>query len=192
MDAAIEVGSEALAAIPADHPGRALALSNLGSALQARYRHRGDPADLEAAIGLLRQAVATTPADHPDRAARLSDLENALRNLDPQRLDVSELTAEAEGRYYVDRWSGLTEEAAQRAAEQAAARRAAEWAAMRDKARGRLTRWRVLVSARLTLVLAGLPRRRIPAAAEASTNQTCRRSVSWLRRCRRACRCRRR
>ena len=79
LDAAIDVGRQAVAATPADHPDRARYLSNLGGALRIRFERTGDLADLDAAIDAGRQAVAATPADHPDRATYLSNLGRALR-----------------------------------------------------------------------------------------------------------------
>jgi hypothetical protein len=68
-----------VAAIPADHPYRALCLSNLGNVLQTRFGHTSDLADLDRAVEVGKQAVAAIPADHPYRAGRLSNLGNALR-----------------------------------------------------------------------------------------------------------------
>ncbi|MGO9187484.1 MAG: CHAT domain-containing protein [Streptosporangiaceae bacterium] len=76
---AIEVGEQALAATPADHPNRSLVLSNLGAALQRRFERLGGLADLHRAIEVGEAAVAATPADHPDRAGRLSNLGAALQ-----------------------------------------------------------------------------------------------------------------
>src|SRR5207247_131779 len=79
LDAAIDAGRQAVAATPADHPARAMHLSNLGLGLQVRFKRAGDRADLDAAIDAGRQAVTATPADHPARAMYLSDLGAALR-----------------------------------------------------------------------------------------------------------------
>ena len=43
-------GRQAVAATPADHPDRAMYLSNLGDALRIRFERTGDQADLDAAI----------------------------------------------------------------------------------------------------------------------------------------------
>ena len=67
-------GRQAVAASPADDPGRAGYLSNLGAALLGRFVRTGDLADLDAAIDALRRAVAASPADHPGRTAMLSNL----------------------------------------------------------------------------------------------------------------------
>ena len=66
-------------ATPKDHPNRAVYLSNLGGALQARFEHAGRKADLDAALDLYRQAVTVTPNDHPSRAMYLSNLGVTLR-----------------------------------------------------------------------------------------------------------------
>ncbi|MER5699756.1 hypothetical protein ABT255_57550 [Streptomyces mirabilis] len=70
MDETIEVERAAVAAIPVGHPDRAVHLTRLGNALQARFKHNGNPEALFEAIEVGRAAVATTPDDHPDRAAR--------------------------------------------------------------------------------------------------------------------------
>ncbi|CCH17828.1 CHAT domain-containing protein [Micromonospora lupini] len=54
-------------------------LSNLGSALQARFRHTGSSTDLDDAITASRKAVAATPTDHPNHAGYLSNLGSALQ-----------------------------------------------------------------------------------------------------------------
>ena len=58
---------EAVDATPADHPDRPALLSNLGTALQARFERTGQQADLDQAITRLPQAVDAAPADHPAR-----------------------------------------------------------------------------------------------------------------------------
>jgi len=68
-----------VAASPADLPGRATYLSNLGSTLRARFEWTGDRADLNAAVDAGRQAVAAAPADDPGRAGYLSDLGGTLQ-----------------------------------------------------------------------------------------------------------------
>ncbi len=54
-------------------------LSNLGTALIARYSHIGNPADLEQAIQTLEQAVDQSPPGSSELAARLATLGDALR-----------------------------------------------------------------------------------------------------------------
>ena len=72
-------------ATPADHPDRAIWLSNLGNALQARFEQTGALADLDEAISAGRAAVDATPAGHSDRAAMLSNLGGCAG--DPVRAD---------------------------------------------------------------------------------------------------------
>ncbi len=79
LSAATDLWHRILAATPADHPGLARRLSNLGAALQIRFGRTGAVADLDAAIAYFRQAVQATPADDADRAMYLSNLGNALR-----------------------------------------------------------------------------------------------------------------
>src|SRR5215467_8987469 len=74
LNAAIDLLRQAVAASPADYPGRAGLLSNLGTALQTRFEWTGDRADMDAAIDLFRQAVAASPADYPGRVGYLSNL----------------------------------------------------------------------------------------------------------------------
>jgi hypothetical protein len=69
---------QALAGLPADHPGRADLHADLGAALRQRYDLTGDLTDLDAAVTHLSEAVAATPADHPDRRQRLIRLGDAL------------------------------------------------------------------------------------------------------------------
>jgi hypothetical protein len=79
LEAAIEAGRTA-AAMPGDASVKAGALSNLGAMLRARYRHTGEPANLDEAVSLSREAVAGTSADHPDRPMYLSGLGTSLRH----------------------------------------------------------------------------------------------------------------
>ncbi|MFI5590019.1 CHAT domain-containing protein [Amycolatopsis sp. NPDC051758] len=78
LDAAVEVGHEAVAAHPAGAPDRAPACSNLGNALLIRYQLRELEADLKSAVENLRKSVAATADGHPARATRLSNLGKAL------------------------------------------------------------------------------------------------------------------
>jgi tetratricopeptide (TPR) repeat protein len=78
LNQAVESLQGALDKTPRDYPGRAGWLTNLGTALRARFEHDGQPADLEAAIAASRDAVALTSAGHPDRAATLTNLGAAL------------------------------------------------------------------------------------------------------------------
>ena len=74
LDAAIDAGEQAVAAVPPGHPGRAGRLSDLQNSLRTRYQHHGNSADLDAAINAGEQAVAASPPGHPDRAMYLSNL----------------------------------------------------------------------------------------------------------------------
>jgi hypothetical protein len=78
LDRDIDRLRQALAGLPADHPGRADLHADLGAALRQRYDLTGDLTDLDAAITHLSEAVAATPADHPDRSQRLIRLGDAL------------------------------------------------------------------------------------------------------------------
>ena len=53
-------------------------LSNLGTALLARFERTGQLADLDQALTVSREAVDATPAGHPDRPRHLSNLGTAL------------------------------------------------------------------------------------------------------------------
>jgi hypothetical protein len=74
LDELVRVGRDAVATIPADHPDRALFLTNLAAALSQTRA-----ADLDEAIKMGREAVATIPADHPNRALYLTNLGGVLR-----------------------------------------------------------------------------------------------------------------
>jgi hypothetical protein len=78
LAAAIEALNQAIAAIPAGNPDRAIPLTNLGNALLARFEWGGDITDLNAAIEAAKQALTHTPPNHPSRASYLSNLGNAL------------------------------------------------------------------------------------------------------------------
>ncbi|MCX4529285.1 tetratricopeptide repeat protein [Streptomyces sp. NBC_01551] len=79
VDATIRVWQHILIYTPADHPGCAVYLNNLGLALRARFERLGAVADLDAAIDAGRKAVEATPTDHPKRAGRLINLVLVLR-----------------------------------------------------------------------------------------------------------------
>jgi len=78
LEAAIEAGRAAVAAIHADYVSRARHLSNLGISLRERFERTADLADVEAAIEAGRAAVAATPADHPEYAHYQANLGNGL------------------------------------------------------------------------------------------------------------------
>jgi tetratricopeptide (TPR) repeat protein len=79
LDHAIAIGAQAVAAVPDDHPERALYLCNVGIAYRLRFERVGAQADLDDAIGTGEQAVAATTDDHPDRARCLAHLGVAYR-----------------------------------------------------------------------------------------------------------------
>ncbi|WP_369263629.1 CHAT domain-containing protein [Streptomyces sp. R35] len=76
--AAVDLWQRLLHASPPEHPDRAGRMSNLGTALQIRFKHTGDQADLDVAVQLRRIAVVATSPDHPNRAGRLNNLGIAL------------------------------------------------------------------------------------------------------------------
>lgn len=96
-DSAAAVWRRIVAATPADHPGLAERLRNLGIALGLRYeRLGGPPADLDRAIDACRRALAAGPADPELRASILSNLGNLLRarfSLTGSAADVDEALA---------------------------------------------------------------------------------------------------
>jgi tetratricopeptide (TPR) repeat protein len=79
LDKAVDLLTEAIAATPPGHPDLAVMLSNLGGALQTRFRRVGDTADLDEAVTVGRQAIAVTPPDQPNLAGYLSNLGLALQ-----------------------------------------------------------------------------------------------------------------
>ena len=77
----MQVGRDALAVIPDDHPDRAMYLNNLGNVLNSLYESSGDAAVLAEAVEVARDAVAATPDGHPGRALYLNNLGAALQML---------------------------------------------------------------------------------------------------------------
>ena len=77
LDAIIEALRASVAAAPADHPGRLIALSNLGAALQVRSRG-ADAALLADAAEAFRAAIEITPAGDPELPSRQAGLAQAL------------------------------------------------------------------------------------------------------------------
>jgi hypothetical protein len=67
LEEAVQVGREAVAAVPSDHPDYAMYLSNLGIALRDLSERTGQQAPLEEAVQVGHCAVAATPDDHPGR-----------------------------------------------------------------------------------------------------------------------------
>ncbi|MFD0385343.1 hypothetical protein ACFQ2B_32935 [Streptomyces stramineus] len=78
LEGAISLWSGALEVVPASHPGYAMLLSNLGTALRFRYTLRGNEDDLERALATGRRAVEHASADDPDRAMYLANLSGSL------------------------------------------------------------------------------------------------------------------
>jgi hypothetical protein len=68
LDRAVDVGEQAVAATPADHPDRAALLSNLGLALQVRYERAGALADLRRVVTSSREAAGVVSAPPLPRA----------------------------------------------------------------------------------------------------------------------------
>lgn len=78
LDRAVELLRRAVHATRVDDPERAGFLSNLSSALQARFTRTGSGTDLDAAVEAERAAVAAIPGDHPERVSALNNLSAAL------------------------------------------------------------------------------------------------------------------
>ena len=81
LDRAVALFRDLAAAVPDDHPSRAIYLNNLGGALQMLFERTGQLPALTEAVQIARDAVATAPDGHPDRAARLNNLGGALHKL---------------------------------------------------------------------------------------------------------------
>jgi hypothetical protein len=77
------------AATHAEDSGRIEVLSNLGVALQDRYRRGGEVVILEEAVAVQRDVLAATPLAHPKRARRLSDPGVALQGQFECNADVT-------------------------------------------------------------------------------------------------------
>jgi tetratricopeptide (TPR) repeat protein len=103
LEEAVQVGREAVAAVPSDHPDYAMYLSNLGIALRDLSERTGQQAPLEEAVQVGHCAVAATPDDHPGRPGRQSNLGVALRLLSERTGRLSTLEdAIQTGRQAVD------------------------------------------------------------------------------------------
>ena len=93
-----DMWSRVLAATPADHPARAEWLSNLGAALQERFRRTGAATDLDEAIEA-RRAALTAFADTEDaRAEWLSNLGTDSQDLFRQADAAADLDEAIEAR----------------------------------------------------------------------------------------------
>ncbi|MFE2267478.1 CHAT domain-containing tetratricopeptide repeat protein [Streptomyces griseosporeus] len=76
--AAVQLWQRIVAATPAEHPDRAAMLTNLGTALRARFEQTGELGDLDEALSVSRQAVRDASAGLPERAEILSNLAKTL------------------------------------------------------------------------------------------------------------------
>ncbi|MGW1561782.1 CHAT domain-containing protein [Streptomyces sp. NPDC002144] len=76
--AAVQLWQRIVAAAPAEHPNRAAMLTNLGTALRARFEQAGVLSDLDEALAVSRQAVHDAPDGLPERADLLSNLAKSL------------------------------------------------------------------------------------------------------------------
>ncbi|MGI5375200.1 CHAT domain-containing protein [Streptomyces sp. CA-251387] len=96
LDAAIEIGRQAVDTFPADDPDAATAVFNLGAAHHIRYVHRRAPEDLQAAMAHLRRAVDLAPVGHPSHVMAWSSLGLALRSRFEGTGDLADLDAAVE------------------------------------------------------------------------------------------------
>jgi hypothetical protein len=78
LDPVINLGREALHAIPSGDPVRPAAMSNLSMALLNRFERTGQQADLDEAVTIGWEAVEITLSDHAHRTSVLSNLGIAL------------------------------------------------------------------------------------------------------------------
>ncbi len=94
-DVAADLLTAAVADAPPGHADLPGYLSNLGMALQIRYAHSGDPADLDAAIAAYERAAQAAPQAAPqagsDTAWILANLSGALSAI--ARLDTAAAAA---------------------------------------------------------------------------------------------------
>lgn len=74
----VRAAHRALKGIPADAPGRLLALSDLGIAFLERYRRSHDAQDLDEAVGIARDVLAQLPPESPHLPHCLGTLAGAL------------------------------------------------------------------------------------------------------------------
>jgi tetratricopeptide (TPR) repeat protein len=103
LDAAIDAGSQAVAATRPGDPELAFRLSDLAVALGTRFEHAGDAADLDAAIDAGSQAAAAALPGGPARAWSLATLANSLMDRFGRTRDNGDLdTAIDAGRLAVD------------------------------------------------------------------------------------------
>ena len=80
LDEAVEAGRAAARALAEGDPAGAAVLTNLGLALQSRFRRRGQLTDMHEAVDVGRAAVRAYPHDDPKRSSALSNLGLALQS----------------------------------------------------------------------------------------------------------------
>jgi tetratricopeptide (TPR) repeat protein len=91
LDEAVRRAHQAVMDAPIDHPQRAIMLSSLGLALQARYGSNGDPADLNRSINALRRAADAVMPGEPGASLYLSNLAAAIKQRYLTSRDTSDL-----------------------------------------------------------------------------------------------------
>jgi tetratricopeptide (TPR) repeat protein len=79
LDEAVRRARQAVMDASIDHPQRAIVLSSLGLALQARYGVNGNPADLNRSISAFRQAAYAVTPGEPRASLYLSNLATAIK-----------------------------------------------------------------------------------------------------------------
>jgi tetratricopeptide (TPR) repeat protein len=92
LEQAVTLLRRALAATSASDPHRGRYLSNLGAALQTRFRRTGNIADLDEAIRTITEALRVGPAGGSGRTTELSNLGYSLRLRFEQAGDMADLT----------------------------------------------------------------------------------------------------
>jgi CHAT domain/Tetratricopeptide repeat len=92
LEQAVALLRRALAATSASDPQRGLYLSNLGAALQTRFRRTGKMADLNEAIQTITEALKASAAGGSGDATALSNLGYSLRLRFEQTGDMADLT----------------------------------------------------------------------------------------------------
>ncbi|MBA2807063.1 CHAT domain-containing protein [Streptomyces sp. KM273126] len=101
LEETISIWRRAADVLPSAYPGRAMMLSNLGSALRFRYTMHGTHADLEEGLALGHEAVRSAEPSDPNLGMYLTNLSGSLSvrygvRQDPADLDAAvETSAEA-------------------------------------------------------------------------------------------------
>ena len=80
-------------ALPDRHPDKHKYLTNLGNALQARFRCLGDVSDLETSVNALGKAVKLSPEGHCDKLGYLNNFASGLAMRLEQCRNISDLKA---------------------------------------------------------------------------------------------------